>query len=198
MKNKIKFKVIIFFFASSTLWGQKNIDYNKVLDNIDFCKVLEQALTKSFIPNYYMFYYYDTVFIYEENIYKYFTNCEFSHIKTNNKIVIIPYFIPPRTDTLFWMDSIDRNGNKVSYISNLDSFDAIKINENYKRTENPQIGLWQRNFVLGISVRIINENTIKIFFDIGRYSDSSSLRKGSSMVYKKRRRRYVLIESFIN
>jgi hypothetical protein len=91
MNNKINFSVVVFlFFTFPVLFGQNNINY---------CEVLEEILTNSRLPRFYGFELYDTIYIHERDTIKYFTNCDFSHIETD-RIVIAPNNIPLKYDTV--------------------------------------------------------------------------------------------------
>jgi len=181
--NRINFSIIVFLcFTFPALFGQKEIDY---------CKFLEQVLTEPDFTSYYDFPCFDTVYIYEDNPIKYFTNCDLSHIKTN-RIIIVPNNSYVRYDTAYVVDSIYEDGVVRKYVSNIDSF-YIKNKRCLLRTENPQIWLWQRNLVLGTSIVKMDEKNIVIYFCLGKDDNEIFPKKVLGLTYKKKRGKYVLI-----
>jgi hypothetical protein len=115
MKNRITFcGIVCLFFAFQTVFGQNKIDY---------CEILEEVLINSRIPRYYNFALYDTIYIYEEDTIKYFTNCDFSNIETS-RIVIIPNNIPIPYDTIY-------GGEDPRFFGILDSSDFDRASVKY-------------------------------------------------------------------
>ena len=186
MNNKISFSIIVFlFFTFPTLFGQGSINY---------CELLESILTISHLPRTYNFAVYDTIYIYEEDTIKHFTNCDFSQIETN-KIVIIPNNIPLLYDTIYgkfptryfdifdsvYVDVANVKNNVVlifydtiygevpKYFPDFDFPDFGIIRERHIiSTQDTSFFLIQRNLVLAVLTVKEKGEIIEVFFALGR------------------------------